>query len=261
MMFECFDKFNEDTYYNEYSEGIIADNYHYADDIENCQQTVEVTDTKRDDTSEVQVEHANTNVENFGDTLLCEGDDLQSDDNDVHNLIDKMYLAAQQSALDGTEGIVLPPPSTSLIINLNCNIDRYMEAKLTCSRTCTVKKCWLSRSQAIFYSTKRGYLLVDEQFDLFQTFHHYTVECVKLISTFFYRDNYPDRKDNVYLRTWCKCEFTSNKSFEEVGTKMKKQIMCIGDYKNYISKIPDLDLIYSFKDCNYISHFIIGLLS
>ena len=77
------------------------------------------TGTERDDTSEVQVEHADTNVENFGDTLLSQGDDLQSDDNDVHNLIDKMYLAAQQSALDGTEGIVLPPPSTSLIINAN----------------------------------------------------------------------------------------------------------------------------------------------
>ena len=97
-----------------------------------------------------------------------------------------------------------------------------MEAELTCSRTHTVKKMLVVKITSNFYCTKRGYLLVDEQFDLFQTFHHYTVECVKLISTFFYRDNYPDRKDNVYLRTWCKCEFTSNKSFEEVGTKMKK---------------------------------------
>jgi len=120
---------------------------------------VNFTGTERDDTSEVQVEHADTNVENIGDTLLSQGDDLQSDDNDVHNLIDKMYLAAQKSALDGKQGISLPPSSTALVISLNCNIDRYMEAELTCSRTHTVKKMLVVKITSNFLLHKARLLI------------------------------------------------------------------------------------------------------
>jgi hypothetical protein len=111
-------------------------------------------------------------------------------------------------AIDGQLGICLPPPLTTLFSDIKIVTELYLEAELTCPKMGKVDLCWLSWSQAMQYCTLRGYVLVDEDFDLFQTFHHYTVEVIKLIHQFYYGDNNRDKKDSVYLRTWSECKFS-----------------------------------------------------
>lgn len=79
---------------------------------------------------------------------------------------------------------------------------------------------------------------------------------MKVIHDAFHDANHMDWKDNIYLRTWAECEFTDDETFEEVCSLMKQQIMCIDDYKIFLTKILNIDLIYSFKD---FSHFIVCL--
>ena len=263
MSLECFEQFNEDTYYHDYSEIIVSPD-----------NTVNAKPLGHNETTFAQPQHDETvdyhsTEQGDHDYGVSLGDDdygasacasVASDEDEIDVMIDEMYLKAQQVSIDGQLGICLPPPLTTLFSDIKIVTDPYLEAELTCTETGKVDLCWLSRSQAIQYCTLRGYVLVDEDFDLFQTFHHYTVEVIKLIHKYYYGDNNWDKKDSVYLRTWSECKFSGEESFEDVCQMMKRRMLCIGDYRNFITKIPHIDLIYSFKEFNYINHFTVSLI-
>jgi hypothetical protein len=190
MSLECFEQFNEDTYYHDYSEIIASpDNTLNAkplahNETKHCPVPAERYDDHHiTDFAQLQYDETvdyHSTEQGDHDYGVSLGDDdygasacasVASDDDEIDIMIDEMYLKAQQVAIDGQLGICLPPPLTTLFSDIKIVTEPYLEAELTCPKTGKVDLCWLSRSQAIQYCTLRGYVLVDEDFDLFQTFH------------------------------------------------------------------------------------------
>ena len=110
------------------------------------------------------------------------------------------------------------------------------------------------------YCISRGYILVHEEDHLFRPFHELTVELIHRISDSFYSN--PDGKDNRYLSEWLQCDFDGDESFSVVTKRFEHttEIHNIEQYKNFVLKIPHMDMVYYFNDTHAGDCLLVSLI-
>jgi hypothetical protein len=81
-----------------------------------------------------------------------------------------------------------------------------------------------------------------------------------VIADSFYSDVNNNRKDNIYLRSWVGCSFKGDESFEAVAQKLRVSFSRIGDYLNYVLKLPKMDSLIRIKNGKFQKGLMISLL-
>jgi len=82
---------------------------------------------------------------------------------------------------------------------------------------------------------------------------------VTVIADSFYSDANSNRKDNTYLRNWVGCSFSGDETFELVAQKLRVKFTRIGDYLNYILKLPQMNNLIHIKNGKYQKGIMISL--
>jgi len=86
------------------------------------------------------------------------------------------------------------------------------------------------------------------------------VELIHRISDSFYSN--PDGKDNRCLSEWLQCDFDGDESFSVVTKRFEPttEIHDIKQYKNFVMKIPHMDMVYYFNDTHAGDCLLVSLI-
>ena len=86
------------------------------------------------------------------------------------------------------------------------------------------------------------------------------MNAVQVIKNSFYNECNSNRKDNSHLKNWVDCDFKGDETFESVGSKLWVKLSRIGDYINYILKLPQMNSLICVKNGKYQKGLMISLL-
>ena len=164
MSFDCFDKFNQSTYFDFEQEELCCD-VENKEDLEVKSHVTLDNEATQDydavaliadagaETVLLDTNHSSVSRnEEFEVETEMLGDDVVEQESrkefDIEDMIDEMYHNAQMLAKDGHQGVGLPPPKEALSC-ISCEKILYMEAEFVDAVTNKPFKKWLTKIESI----------------------------------------------------------------------------------------------------------------
>jgi hypothetical protein len=101
---------------------------------------------------------------------------------------------------------------------------------------------WFASQQ---YCTTRGFIIVDEAYDLFQPFHCFMVRVVDLVLSNY--DSTPEASKDCSLELWKECNFDGSELFRHVCETLGENVTTILSYVMYLQSLPHMDLFFTYS--------------
>jgi hypothetical protein len=143
-----------------------------------------------------------------------------------------------------------PTKSTTFCVGIcccGCRI-KYMKVPfIDSTNRCTVLHC-VDHLDAVKYCMHCGFILVDNEMDLFQTFHCFFVKFVDLILDSC--KAIPGHKVVAKLEMWKCCNFLGDKTFPDVCLWLRGHVVNLYDYLRYLQSLPHMKLFIQYSHTN-----------